>query len=174
MPSRPFSHVSISSHPMNYFLLLLLIITQTLKRALNILIRRSRCTTSLLTSPHTNRRNSRHEEQDTQPDRKTPDRLHLIARRLGSADPDPVVGDLHVVLDGLDEVGGGARGGELVAVQVGDGHAGLDGDDDEGDHEEGVDACGKEEGELVVEVEDVADDYVEGGDAGLWGFLLVV
>jgi hypothetical protein len=97
---------------------------------LHILIRRLRRTPRLLTSPHTNRRHRTNEKQNAKRDAKTPNRLHLITSRLGSADPDPVIGNLHVVLHRLDEVGGAAGVGEFLAGQVGDGHPGFNGDYD--------------------------------------------
>ena len=124
----------------------------------------------MLLVPHAHSADGAEGEEDAEGDAEAPDGLHLEAGGLGGAGPDPVVDLGHVVADGGEKGGGGAPGGgQGGTVEVREGLADGDGDRDDRDEDGGVQACGDEERENGVEVEDGGYGDVEDGDAGLRG-----
>ena len=89
--------------------------------------------------PHASGTDGAKGEKHTQGDAQAPDSLHLIARGLVGASPDPVVDLLHVRAHGVQErCGCPATVGQCDAVEVGEGLSYGDCDDDDGDQEGAV------------------------------------
>lgn len=141
--------------------------TKTLENLVLEILRRRGSRLGSAHPPHADAARSAESEEDAESNAKAPDGLHLEAGSAIGASPDPIIDLLHISSDGADEGGGGAGGGQGGAVEVREGLADGDGDDDDGDQHGGVEPYGDGEGEERVEVEDVGEDDVEHGDAGL-------